>query len=61
MAFIRRQKAKFTYHELDEDEFVHDTLVDAEMVIDHAGNEQIPRLLIYDLIRFQVISKNEYY
>uniref|UniRef100_A0A914I8X6 mRNA guanylyltransferase n=1 Tax=Globodera rostochiensis TaxID=31243 RepID=A0A914I8X6_GLORO len=51
MAFIRQQKQ--AKPSLEEDDFVHDTLVDAEMVIDHAENREIPRLLIYDLIQFQ--------
>ncbi|KAL3093071.1 hypothetical protein niasHT_022521 [Heterodera trifolii] len=49
MAFIRRPRQK----PLEDDDFVHDTLVDAEMVIDQNESQQIPRLLIYDLVRFQ--------
>uniref|UniRef100_A0A183CKR1 mRNA guanylyltransferase n=1 Tax=Globodera pallida TaxID=36090 RepID=A0A183CKR1_GLOPA len=56
MAFIRQQKQANS--SLEEDDFVHDTLVDAEMVIDHADNREIPRLLIYDLIQFQIYAKS---
>ena len=32
---------------------VTDTLVDGELVIDHAGELRIPRYLIYDVISFR--------
>jgi hypothetical protein len=59
IAFVRRQKQRIpTGQPIEEEEYLVGTLVDAEMVIDHVkvGNEvqEVPRLLIYDLIAFQV-------
>jgi hypothetical protein len=52
---------------LQDSDFLKDTLVDAEMVIDRVKVEnqveenEIPRLLIYDLITFQVDFYNLFY
>lgn len=61
LAFIHRSRGNPS-QPLTDDEFISDTLVDAEMVIDRVEKqpggqlEDVPRLLIYDLITLQVID-----
>jgi len=50
-------KAKCLSHlkcPISDEDYLKETLVDAEMVIDTFEGKEIPRLLIYDLIYFNV-------
>ena len=40
--------------DFSDEDYLKETLVDAEMVIDTFEGKEIPRLLIYDLIYFNV-------
>ena len=60
VAFVKRQKNPVPISlEIAEEEYIRDTLVDAEVVIDKVnepgdGEKDVPRILIYDLITLQV-------